>query len=83
MILGKIFNFYKKNIFSGTAIATPASQLQCPKIFIFASGHCNCDAGVTIAAPTGGTPRFCGFPTFLRTSLNSPVGVAIAMPGNI
>ena len=53
MILGKIFNFYKKIIFSGTAIATPASQLQCPKIFIFASGHCNCDAGVAIAAPTG------------------------------
>ena len=37
----------------GTTIATPASQLQCPKIFIFASGHCNCDAGVAIAASSG------------------------------
>ena len=67
MILGKIFNFYKKIIFSGTAIATPASQLQCPKIFIFASGHCNCDAGVAIASPTGLLKQLLLFLTCVTT----------------
>ena len=52
MILGKIFKFYKIKIFSGIAIATLASQLQCPKILKNASGYCNCDAGVAIESPT-------------------------------
>ena len=43
MILGKNFKFQKIEIFSGIAIATPASQLQYPKML----------AGIAIATPTG------------------------------
>ena len=35
----------------GDAIATPASQLQCPLAFFNIFGHCNGDAGVAIAMP--------------------------------
>ena len=44
---------YQSYIYSpvGAAIATPASQLQCPLAKINIFGHCNCDAGVAIAVP--------------------------------